>query len=381
MNGLSQLGRKFPIHASFGEVLEQLPFDDYRSIWAVPRELTSSDLEEGGLWRFARLLAPKSDEELKAMAVRAHQVTRERFGSTIQLYAPAYLSNECCNGCSYCGFRAGSGVARVTLSDEEFWTQAEALYARGFRHLLVVSGEHRAKVSPERLAELARQLKTRFSSVAVEVYPLEEEEYRLLARSGVDGVTLYQETYQSKEYAGFHPFGPKRDFQWRLAAMERAGRAGFPRLNLGALLGLCDWRSDSLSMVCHTLFLAQRYWRCVVAVSVPRMVSAVDGIAAPHPVTDRDLIQLVMALRLVLPDSPIVVSTREPPRLRDVLARLGATIMSAGSRTTPGGYTSGTVEDKGQFDVEDLRSPEEVSESLRRLGLDPVWKDWERSIA
>ena len=365
----------------FSELLVQVPWSRLLEIWSHPVALTNKDLTEASLEHFARLLAPKTDAELVAMGEAAGRLTRERFGATMQLYAPVYISNECCNGCSYCGFRAGSGVHRVTLSDEQFLAEAETVFQKGFRHILMVSGEHRDKVSPERLANLARNLKSRFSSVAVEVYPLDEAEYRLLADHGVDNVTLYQETYQRDEYAGFHPFGPKRDFEWRLTAMERAGRAGFPRLNLGALLGLCDWRRDAYAMAYHAMYLAKRFWRSVVAVSVPRMVPALDGISAPCPVGHRELIQLVMALRLSLPDSPVVVSTREPPYLRSALAQLGVTTMSAGSRTVPGGYTKEVGGFKGQFDVEDCRSPEEVAASLRQLGLDPVWKDWERSIA
>lgn len=346
-------------------------------LFSEPAPLMERDLEEPGLEGFARLLSPKSDDELRVMARRASELTRQRFGSVIQMYAPLYVGNLCCNSCTYCGFHVNSGAKRGTLTDEEVHAEAERIRAMGFRHLLVVSGEDKRGVSPQRLASLVAHLKERFPSVSLEVYPMEEEEYRLIREAGADGVTLYQETYQRELYAGYHPRGPKSDFDYRLATLDRVGAVGMPRMNVGVLLGLAPFREDALCVAAHALYLQKRFWTSSVAVSVPRMRQAQGGIAPPYPVGDRELVQLVLAYRLLLPDSPIVLSTREPPEIRDRLPLLGVTQMSAGSKTEPGGYGLKEEGYEAQFHVEDPRSPDEVASRLRELGLDPVWKDWE----
>lgn len=365
----------------FLSVLRSLPWDALESRWNSGRLPPNLESSAGSLSVFASLLAERSSSELKAMADVAREITARRFGRVIQLYAPLYVSNECCNSCTYCGFRVGGGANRVTLTDEEVLAEAAALHATGFRHILLVSGEHKGKVPPARLAHLARAIKKDFPSVAVEIYPLEESGYRELVEAGVDSMTLYQETYNEELYPLYHPSGPKSDYAWRLAAMERAGAAGMARLNVGSLLGLAPWKRDAISTAAHALYLQKRFWRSVVAVSVPRMVHASQGIAPPFPVSDRELVQLVLAFRLVLPDSPIVVSTRESSRLRNLLATVAATTMSAGSRTDPGGYTRPEAQHQRQFEIEDCRSPQEVVVDLQHLGIDPVWKDWEGCIA
>ncbi len=343
----------------------------------TPSPLLDNDLDEPGLEGFVRLLAPKSDDELERMAQRAMQLTRQRFGNVIQLYAPLYISNVCCNACTYCGFHAESGAKRGALSDDEVVKEASHLRAQGFRHLLLVTGEDRKGVSPQRMAQLVARLKPDFPSISLEVYPMETDEYRLLREAGADGVTLYQETYHRELYATYHPRGPKSNYEWRLDAIERVGQVGMPRLNIGVLLGLSPFREDAVVVAAHALYLQKRFWTSVVAVSLPRMRQAQGGISPPYPVSDRDLVQLVLAYRILLPDSPIVLSTREPPEIRDPLARLAITQMSAGSKTEPGGYEMAKEGYEAQFHVEDARSPAEVAKRLTEMGLDPVWKDWE----
>lgn len=342
-----------------------------------PFPLREVDMEETSLVGFARLLAPKTDDELNRMARKAAALTRQRFGNVIQLYAPLYISNLCCNSCTYCGFHVDSGARRGLLSDDEVAREAGHLRADGFRHLLLVSGEDRHGVPPERMARLVAMLKPEFPSVSLEVYPMDADEYRLLREAGTDGVTLYQETYHRQLYATYHPRGPKSDFDWRLDAMERVGQVGMPRLNVGVLLGLAPFRADALAVAAHALYLQKRFWTSVVAISLPRMRQAQGGISPPYPVSDRDLVHLVLAYRLLLPDSPIVLSTREPAEIRDSLAKLAITQMSAGSKTEPGGYELHQEGYEAQFHVEDCRTPDQVAERLRELGLDPVWKDWE----
>jgi 2-iminoacetate synthase len=197
-----------------------------------------------------------------------------------------------------------------------------------------------------------------------------------LAAAGCDGVVIYQETYHPETYAKVHIAGRKRHFEWRLVGPERAARAGMRRVGIGALLGLHDdWRYEAIAMVAHARFLMKHYWRTQVSVSVPRLRPSASGFQPRDPVGDRDLTQLVCALRLALPDAGIVISTREPPQLRDGLFQLGVTHASAGSHTEPGGYTM-PKEATEQFDIADLRSPVEVAARLRELGYEPVWEDW-----
>ncbi len=342
-----------------------------------PHSLSPADIDQPDLQAFARLISPKTDDELAAMASRAQQITRQRFGNTIQLYAPLYISNICCNGCTYCGFHVGSGARRGLLSDQEVRSEADTIHAMGFRHLLLVSGEDPKGVPPTRFASLIATLKPSFPSVSLEVYPMGVDEYRLVREAGADGVTLYQETYDLDLYRRYHPSGPKADYLARLDAMERVGLSEMPRMNVGVLLGLAPFRQEALRVAAHALYLQKRFWKSLVAVSIPRMREAQGGIAPPHPVSDRDLLHLVLAYRILLPDSPLVLSTREPAAVRDRLATLGITQMSAGSKTEPGGYAAKEDPYEAQFHVEDGRSPDEVARRLRDLGLDPVWKDWE----
>jgi 2-iminoacetate synthase len=342
----------------------------------VAARLGAADLS---LAECATLLAPEAAGHLEEMAQAAHALTVQRFGRTIKLYAPIYVSNECINGCAYCGFRAGGAIARRTLSADEALAEARALLAAGHRHLLLVAGEHPQAMPLAKLAEIARAIRPLAASLAIEVQPYDEEGYRALADAGVDGVTLYQETYDAESYRRFHPAGPKRAFGSRVAAIDAAGRAGMRFLGIGALLGLSDWRREALALIEHARMLSRMHWRSAVAVSLPRIRDCAAGFAPPHPVADRNLAQMICCLRLALPDCGIVLSTREPASLRDRLLPLGVTQMSAGSATQPGGYTMRATAGE-QFHLEDARGPAEVAAMLAREGYDPVWKDWDQHL-
>jgi 2-iminoacetate synthase len=333
-----------------------------------------------GLDRFAALLSPAASERLEDLAVAARAITRRRFGATMQMYAPLYISNECIDTCTYCGFSRGSSIRRVTLSVERVEREAELLAEEGFSHLLLVSGEHPRIVSESYLCEIVRRLRPRFASIAIEVAPQYEDGYRALVEAGVDSVTVYQETYDREVYRSVHLAGRKKNFDWRLATGERAARAGVKRLNIGALLGLADWRRDALAVHLHADWMQRVLWRCQIAVSMPRLQGAIDAIQALHPVSDRQLVQYLCALRITLPDVALVLSTREPARLRDALFGLGITHTSAGSHTEPGGYENPDP-DAEQFDVSDGRSPRVVAGILRQQGFAVVWKDWEATLS
>jgi len=323
------------------------------------------------------LLSPQADHFLEALARKARALTLQRFGRTVVLYVPLYLSSYCMNSCLYCGFRRENPVQRKKLSPEE--RRQEMLYLRdlGFQHILLVSGEDPRAFPLSELADCVSEAHRLFASVSIEVYPLAEEGYRELVRRGCDGIALYQETYNPEQYRRVHPRGPKRNMENRLNAIEYAARAGMRSLGLGALLGLSDWRVEGIFLALHASYLMKRYWRSRIAFSFPRLCPAEGGFRPPFPVSDRDLVHLMCALRLAFPDAELVVSTREPPELRDNLISLGvATRYSAGSRTEVGGYS---LEGKSvcQFEIHDTRSPSNIARVIQSKGYDPVWKDWD----
>jgi len=367
------------------------------------RVLNSIGLERSDtVSSFASLLTPKTDEQLDALAARARDLTLQHFGRTMRLFAPLYLSNECINSCRYCGFSRENPILRVTLSVEEVVKEGQHLAREGFRQLLLVAGEHPKFVSSDYLAECIRALRHDFSSIAIEVGPMENEEYIPLVVAGAEGLVVYQETYNRAVYAEVHAAGPKRDFDWRLRCPERGYDAGFRRIGIGALFGLAPCREDAIALAAHLEYLLKRCWKSSITVSVPRLRPAVGEFRPLFPMNDRDLVQLVAALRVTFPQIGIVLSTREHAELRDLLTTVGVTMMSAGSHTEPGGYTHQgqahihrTVRGRivppevpiadseiatGQFEISDSRSPQEIADILRRQGLEPVWKDWDMAL-
>ena len=358
---------------------------------------------------FAALISPAAGTVLETLAQRSRTLTQQRFGKTIRLFAPLYLSNECINNCKYCGFSRDNPILRVTLSVDEVRREADALAAQGFRNILLVAGEHPKFVSNGYMAECVAALHTDWPSISLEVGPMETDEYRPLVAAGADGLVVYQETYDRAVYDDLHTAGPKKNFDWRLETPERAYAAGFRRLGIAALFGLADWRYEALSVAAHADFLLRHCWKAQVTISLPRIRPCAGEFQPLTQMTDRDLAQLICAFRMMFPDVGIVLSTREQPKLRDGLLPLGITMMSAGSHTEPGGYTGAGKEKihhtergrivelasgasewapqenhatnaTGQFNIADERSPHEVAELIRRLGYEPVWKDWDAAL-
>lgn len=343
----------------------------------VMAALSRTSVESGrlDLADFAALLSPSATRQLESIARRSQDLTVQRFGRAKRLFAPLYVSNACLSSCTYCGFARKLPVTRQTLDLDQVVAEARLLTARGFRHLLLVAGEHRVEVSPEFLVECVRRLRSFVPSLSIETQTWSGAAYSELVQAGLEGVVHYQETYDRQRYAQVHPAGWKRDFDRRLNAMEQAGQAGARRLGLGVLLGLGpDWRADVLALAAHAAFLARRYWRAEVTVSLPRIKPSASGFAALSPVDDVEFTQAIAALRLFEPTAGIVLSTREPARLRDGLARIAVTHLSAGSSTEPGGYaTPGHAQE--QFAISDDRSLDEVAAALRAAGYEPVTKD------
>ncbi len=343
----------------------------------VERSLAKSHLEPHDL---LHLLAPAAEPFMESMAQKAFHITRQRFGATMKLYAPLYLSNVCSNDCIYCGFNQQHHIARRTLRLEEVEEQAAYLADQGFQNILLVSGEAPKLVAVDYLEACVQRLRPRFPEVAIEVYPLEAHDYERLARAGLYGLVIYQETYLPQVYDQVHRSGPKKNYAFRLATPGRGAAAGVRQVGLGVLLGLTDFRLDAYYLGLHARQLQKHYWRTAFGLSFPRIIRATGNFKAPAPVTDKQLVQMVTALRLFLPDAPFSLSTREAAALRRHLLPLGFTQMSAGSCTAPGGY--GHEDSSGlQFEVEDSRPVAEVVEEVKALGLEPVWKDWDGGFA
>lgn len=335
--------------------------------------------ERPGIEDFEALISPAAEAFLERMAERSHRTTLQRFGNNIQMYVPLYISNECTNGCVYCGFNAENPVHRKTLSLDEIEQEALALHRQEFRHVLVLTGEAPNAVRNEDLAAAIRRIRPLFSSISIEVYPMDVDGYRSMVEAGVDGLTIYQETYDPELYGKLHLFGRKRDFLWRLGTPERGGEAGLRRIGIGALLGLGNFYVETFFTGLHALYLAHRFWRTQVSVSFPRIRPAEGGFAPLYEVSDRQMVQGICAMRLLLPDCGLTLSTRESARFRDNLIPLGITQMSAGSSTAPGGY-SRKDDATGQFNIDDDRSPEEISRVIRAKGYEAVWKDWDAAF-
>ncbi len=329
---------------------------------------------------FTSLLCPAiSDTQLETLAVKAHRLTRQRFGNTILMYAPLYLSNECHNGCKYCGFNADNHLMRRTLTLEQIDREARILLRQGFRHMLLLTGEAPEVAGIDYLEAAVKTVKQHCGSVAIEVFPMNADGYRSMVSAGVDALTLYQETYDPELYQELHPYGPKNDYHFRLSAPEAAGEAGLRKIGLGSLLGLGDCLTDVFYTGLHARYLARKYWRTQVSISFPRLRPAEGGFQPRSIVSDRQLTQFICALRLLLPDAGLVLSTRESTQLRNNLLSLGITQMSAGSSTAPGGYSEEAT-DAEQFAINDERTAAELASFLAAQGYDPVWKDWDSAF-
>jgi 2-iminoacetate synthase len=349
----------------------------------VRRALTLASAADArlGLRELEALLSPAAAAHLETLATLSQRLTRTRFGRTVQLYAPLYLSNACANVCTYCGFSASNKLRRKTLSPAELEPEAAALERLGFEHVLLVTGEA-SQVGPDYLEDALRQLRPRFANLSLEVQPLDVDDYVRLARAGASAVFVYQETYDAQAYSRHHLKGAKKDMTWRLDTPDRLGRAGLHKVGLGALYGLSDWRADTWAVGLHLRYLEARYWKTRYSVSFPRLRPHAGEAFTPTAFDERDLVQAACALRLFCPEAELALSTRESVEFRRHAFSLAFTHLSAGSKTNPGGYTQ-PAEEPGaleQFSPHDERSPAEVAAQLRADGYEPVWKDWDPSF-
>ncbi len=335
--------------------------------------LLEEDLDEKD---FLSLLSPLAAGYLEEMAGKANLLTLRNFGRVISLYAPLYLSNYCENECLYCGFSRNNSIKRKKLGIPELRAEVESIAATGIGHILLLTGESRKESPLSYIKECAREMRDVFSSISVEIYPVTTEEYRELVGAGVDGLTLYQETYDEELYRLLHGTGPKRDYFFRLEGPQRACKAGMRQANLGALLGLSDWRKEIFFLGMHARWLMRNYPDVEIGVSLPRFKKHEGAFSCANAVSDKEFAQILVALRLFLPRASISISTRESRIFRENLIGLGVTRMSAGSHTEVGGYAS-VDKTEGQFDIEDSSTVEEVKAMIIRRGYQPVLKDWQ----
>lgn len=348
----------------------------------LQKEYTSADVQQALSTEspdeatMAALLSPAAANYIEPMAARAQAMTRRYFGRTVQLYVPLYLSSYCSGGCAYCGFAADRKTDRHALSFDSAEKEYDAIKAMGFEELLLLTGERSPDIGLDYLRECVLRAARRFHNVMIEVFPMEEHEYRSLAEAGCTGITLYQETYHPETYKEMHRWGPKRNFEKRLDAPARALAGGIRFAGLGALLGLADPRHDMIALYRHTRHLQKKYWQSGLSISFPRIRSEVGGFIAPHPVDEKLLAQIIFAFRICLPDVPIALSTRESAQFRDGMAGLGVSKMSIASKTTVGGYGN-DASDEGQFDVSDSRGLDEFCDMLHAHELEPIFKNWD----
>jgi len=328
------------------------------------------DLED-----FKALISPAAKPYLEQMAQLSRQLTKKRFGNTIQMYSPMYLSNECQNICTYCGFSMTNKIPRRTLTDAEILKEVEYIKSKGYDHILLVTGEANKTVGVDYINNALQLIRSHFSNITIEVQPLDQDEYEQLIDSGLYSVLVYQETYHRSAYKKHHPKGKKSNFDYRLDTPDRLGKAGIHKIGLGALFGLEDWRADSFFTALHLKYLQKTYWKTKYSISFPRLRPHTGGLEPKVEMTDPDLVQLICAFRLLDEDVELSISTRESEVFRNNIVNLGITSISAESKTNPGGYAV-APESLEQFEISDERSTEEVAEMLKDQGLEVVWKDW-----
>jgi len=362
----------------FKEVFNQYSWDE---VVIGINAKTTRDVESAlGAYRrslqdFMALISPAAAPYLEQMAQMSHKVTQKRFGKTVQLYAPLYLSNECQNICNYCGFSLDNKIARKTLNPIEIMQEAQHLKSLGFEHVLLVTGEAQQTVGVDYLAGAIRMLKPHFANISIEVQPMDQDDYQKLIAEGLYAVLVYQETYHRENYRQYHLKGRKSNFDYRLDTPDRLGKAGIHKIGLGVLIGLEDWRADNFFTALHLNYLEKTYWQTKYSISFPRLRPAQGLIEPKVAITDKELVQLICAWRLFDEEIELSISTRENETFRNNIIRLGATTISAGSATNPGGYTI-NKEELEQFEINDHRSVQEVEAMIKQNGYKPVWKDW-----
>ncbi|MDR3281848.1 MAG: 2-iminoacetate synthase ThiH [Endomicrobium sp.] len=363
---------------AFYDVKQQydaLDFKEYVANVSDDMVINSIQKEKIDKVDFLNLLSPKAMNHIEKIAQKSHEISLKHFGKSILLYAPLYVSNFCINNCAYCGFSTTNKIKREVLSFEEIKENSKVVAGYGIRHILIVSGENRTKTSLYYFKRCVEILKNYFEVVDIEIYPLDEYEYKEMGNIGVSGLTIFQETYNEKIYKVLHTKGAKSNYKYRLETCERAGICNYRSLNVGSLLGLNDFVSELFFVGLHAKYLQQKFPAIEVGVSFPRFRPALGAYHPKSVISDINLIQAICAMRLFINRVNITVSTRESKELRSNLIPLGVTKMSAASSTEVGGYIK-KRDFEGQFKVNDTATVEEVKEMIYQKGYQPIMKDW-----
>ena len=367
---------------SFVDIFNSYSWNEIKkSIYAKTDEAVGKALSstKRTLEDFKALISPAAAPYLEQMARISQQLTLKRFGKAIQLYVPLYLSNECHNICTYCGFSYDQSIKRKTLSPVELMQEVALIKSMGYEHILLVSGEANQSVHVDYFKNVLKLLRPHFAHISMEVQPLEREDYQQLIPLGLDTVLVYQETYHQKNYKSHHPKGKKSNFEYRLETPDRLGQVGMDKIGLGILIGLEDWRTDSFFTALHLNYLEKTYWQSKYSLSFPRLRPIGNGFQPRVEMSDRELVQLICAYRLLNEELELSISTRESPTFRNNVIKLGITSMSAGSKTNPGGYVVDPNSSE-QFEICDERSPAEIENVIKQQGYEPVWKDWDSCL-
>ncbi len=367
---------------TFSEHFEKLNWDELKSsIYSKTEKDVRRALDKSNrnLEDFQALISPAAAPFLEEMAQRSKAITQKRFGKALRMYIPMYLSNECQNICTYCGFSLDVKIPRKTLTDAEIVKEAEILKSMGYDHILLVTGEANKTVGLDYFVNAIRLLKPYFSQISIEVQPLDQHEYEILNQEGVYAVLVYQETYKEVDYKLHHPKGKKSNFHYRLQTPDRLGKAGIHKIGLGALYGLEDWRVDSYFCAEHLEYLEKKYWKTHYAISFPRLRPCAGGVELKSEMTDRELVQLICAFRLLNEELELSMSTRESEKFRNNVIPLGITSISADSKTDPGGYAN-PKENLEQFEIDDKRTTDSFADVIREKGYEPVFKDWDNAL-
>ncbi len=375
-------------HMTYMDDMEQIPHEILDKVVAEiesyrAEDYTASDVlraiesDSCSLEDFKALLSPAAEPFLEQIARKARLETRKHFGNSAYFFTPIYISNYCENYCIYCGFNCHNKIKRAKLSMEEIHEEMKAIADTGLEEILILTGESRKASDVKYIGEACKIAKKYFKNIGIEVYPMNSDEYRYLRECGADYVTVFQETYNSDKYETLHLAGHKRIFPYRFNAQERALMGGMRGVAFAALLGLDDFRKDALGTGMHAYLIQRKYPWAEISISCPRLRPIINNASInPKDVHEKQLLQIMCAYRLFLPFAGMTISTRERAEFRDNVVGLAATKISAGVSTGIGSHSES--EDKGdaQFKIADTRGLEEIYNSLKKRGIQPVMNDY-----
>ena len=375
-------------HMTYMDDMEQIPHEILNKVIADINSYRADDYTASDVLRaiesdscspedFKALLSPAAEPFLEQIARKARQETRKHFGNSAYFFTPIYISNYCENYCIYCGFNCHNEIKRAKLSMEEIHEEMKAIADTGLEEILILTGESRKTSDVKYIGEACRIARKYFKNIGIEVYPMNSDEYRYLHECGADYVTVFQETYNSDKYETLHLAGHKRIFPYRFNAQERALMGGMRGVAFAALLGLDDFRKDALGTGMHAYLIQRKYPWAEISISCPRLRPIINNASInPKDVHEKQLLQIMCAYRIFLPFAGMTISTRERAEFRDNVVGLAATKISAGVSTGIGSHSES--EDKGdaQFEIADTRGLDEIYESLKKRGIQPVMNDY-----